>query len=74
MQVARQMDALVRRMTDAEKLRKVKVLVRQREIDSVVRLRLEQQFGALSYGIAPEQLFSNSVANFSKLLAEKNGD
>ena len=71
LQVARQMDALVRRMTDVEKLRKIKVFVRQREIDPVVRLRLEQQFGALSYGIAPEQLFSNTVPTSPKLLAEE---
>jgi hypothetical protein len=71
LQVARQTDALVRRMTDADKLRKIKVLVRQNEIDSVVRLRLEQQFGALSYGIAPEQLFSNAVPISPKLLVEE---
>ena len=71
LQVARQTDALVRRMLDPEKLQKIKVLVRQNEIDSVVRLRLEQQFGALSYGISPEQLFSIPVPNSPKFLAEE---
>ena len=71
LQVARQTDALVRRMSDAAKLSKIKVLVRQNEIDSVVRLRLEQQFGALSFGIAPEQLISTSAPNSPKLLIEE---
>ena len=70
LQVARQTDALVRRMLEPEKLNKIKVLVRQNEIDSVMRLRLEQQFGALSFGIAPEQLISTSGSNSPKLLME----
>ena len=74
LQVARQMDALVRRMTDAEKLRKIKVFVRQREIDSVVRLRLEQQFGALTYGIAPEQLISIAVPISPKSFTEEHSE
>ena len=74
LQVARQIDALVRRMSDAAKLSKIKVLIRQNEIDSVVRLRLEQQFGALSYGITPEQLISVPVSILPKSLTPENSE
>ncbi len=74
LQVARQTDALTRRMLEPENLQKIKVLVRQNEIDSVVRLRLEQQFGTLSYGISPEQLISIAVPISPKSFTAENSE
>ncbi len=59
--VARQLDALIRNFDlniyEAQR-RRIKFFVRQEQLDSVLRLRLEQQFGKIYYGISPEQVFS----------------
>ena len=61
LQVARQLDAFLRNNNLTKTKRRIKVFVRQEQIDSVLRLRLEQQFGEIYYGIAPEQLFSSTA-------------
>ncbi len=71
LQVARQLDALIRNhnLAETERLR-IKVFVRQEQIDSVLRLRLEQQFGEVRYGIAPEQLFLPAMIPALSVAAE----
>lgn len=55
--VARQLDALLR-INQSVEAGRINIFVRQEQIDPILRLRLEQQFGIIHYGVEPEELFS----------------
>lgn len=60
--IARDLDAFSRRLALTEhQCRHITIFVRQDDIDAVLRLRLEQQFGQIHYGVSPEQLFFEDV-------------
>jgi hypothetical protein len=56
LQVARQLDALLR-INKSDETGRINIFVRQEQIDPVLRLRLEQQFGQIHYAVTPEELF-----------------
>lgn len=57
-QIERQIGAMMSSYALAWNKRRIKVFVRQEQIDPILCLRLEQQFGEVQYGVAPEELFS----------------
>ena len=60
--IARDLDTLSHRLALTEQQRRrLTIFVRQAELDSVLRLRLEQQFGQIHYDISPEQLFYDDI-------------
>ena len=60
--ISRNLDTLSHRLALSEQQRRhVTIFVLQMEVDSVLRLRLEQQFGQVHYGVSPKRLFDDDV-------------